>query len=365
MSDNEKRLKDTLLALEKQMGEGIFFTNKKDAKIDRWALSSPALNYVFGGGFPKGRIAELYGRESHGKTLIATIIAADIQKQGGKILYIDAEHGFDFEFAKVFGLDGENENFILAHPDCAEDAMDITEQIAKTGSIDLIIIDSIAALSPKAEMEGSNSDQQMGALARVLSKAFRKMVATLGKTGTSLICINQIREKIGGYSPYGPVITTPGGNALKFYASIRAEIKKVEDIKGVKGDDDLVGLVTKVKIKKNKTSLSGREADIAISFTEGMDFTSQYVDFGITKNVALVEKTGGAWYQIEGQRMNGKAKMIDFFKDPANKHLLDKLKKQVEACFVGKQGEFLEEPEKVEKRKKKEVLDTVGIDSVE
>ena len=251
-ADADKLLKDAMLKLEKQLGEGVFYNlDKQPKKIDRWPLKSPALNYVFGGGLPKGRIIEIYGRESHGKTLIATLIAADVQNAGGRIMYIDAEHGFDFDFAAVYGLNGQAENFILAEPDCAEDAMDIVNEIAATGAVDLIVIDSIAALSPKAEMEGTNSDQQMGALARVLSKGLRKMVASLGKTGTTLLCINQVREKIGGFAPYGPVMVTPGGNALKFYSSIRAEIKKVSDIPE-KPTTDVEGIVTKIKIKKNK-----------------------------------------------------------------------------------------------------------------
>ena len=367
MTDEQKKLlKSAMLGFEKTLGEGVFYDIKNQPKsIDRWKLSSPALNYVFGGGLPKGRIIELYGKESHGKTLVATVIAADVQKQGGMILYIDAENGFDFDFAEVFGLSGESENFILAKPDCAEDAMDLVEKLSETGALDLVIIDSIAALSPKAEMAGTNSDQQMGALARVLSKAFRKMVAKLARSNTTLLCINQIREKIGGFSPNGPAITTPGGNALKFYASIRAQVAKKEDIKAAKGED-LLGLLTEIRIKKNKTSLSGRTAELAISFTEGMDYLAQYVGFGIDRDIDAIKKTGGTWYEVGGERVNGRAKLIEILREPHMKAAYEEIKDQVEKTFVIQKIELIEKPEQIKKGKKaKDAISTITADGPE
>ncbi|MBI5273526.1 MAG: recombinase RecA [Chlamydiales bacterium] len=296
-----KALELAISHIEKQFGDGSIMTlGKHSAKNNIQVISTGAisLDIALGiGGVPRGRIVEIYGPESSGKSTLATHIVANCQKNGGVAAYIDAEHALDPGYAKRIGVNVND--LMISQPDCGEDALNIAEMLARSGAVDVIVIDSVAALVPKNELEGEIGDSHIGLQARMMSQALRKLTATLSKTNTCAIFINQIREKVGVM--FGSPETTTGGRALKFYSSIRMDIRRTESIKGADGID--VGNRVKVKVAKNKMAPPFRVAEFDILFNEGISHAGSIIDVGIEYNI--IEKKG-TWLNYKDKKFQGK-----------------------------------------------------------
>src|SRR6266540_609336 len=295
--ERARALELTLNQIEKQFGKGsILRLGSKDAIVPVAVIStgSISLDAALGvGGFPRGRINEIYGPESSGKTTIALQVIAEAQRKGGMAAFIDVEHALDPGYARKLGVDVDN--LLVSQPDYAEQALEITSVLISSGSIDVLIVDSVAALVPKAELDGEMGDSHMGLQARLMSQALRKLTGSVNKSRTCLIFINQIREKIGVM--FGNPETTTGGRALKFYSSVRVDIRRIS---AIKDGDQVVGSRTKVKIVKNKTAAPFREAEFDIMYGEGISKEGDMLDIAVERN--LVEKSG-AWYSFEGERI--------------------------------------------------------------
>jgi recombination protein RecA len=308
--ERTRTLSLTLTQIEKQFGKGsILRLGAKEAIVPVSVISSGSISvdYALGvGGFPRGRICEIFGPESSGKTTIALQVVAEAQKQGGMAAFIDVEHALDPGYAKKLGVDVDN--LLVSQPDFAEQALEITAALITSGSIDVLVVDSVAALVPKAELDGEMGDSHMGVQARLMSQAMRKLTGIVSKSNTCLIFINQIREKIGVM--FGNPETTTGGRALKFYSSVRADIRRVAAIK----DGDVVtGNRTKVKIVKNKVAAPFREAEFDIIYGEGVSREGDLLDLGVTHNV--VEKSG-SWFSYKGERIGqGRENARTFLKE--------------------------------------------------
>jgi recombination protein RecA len=306
--DDKKRALDLALSqIEKQYGKGaIMKLGGADAPVDIPAIStgSLGLDIALGvGGLPRGRVAEIFGPESSGKTTLTLHVIAEAQKAGGTAAFIDAEHALDLTYAKKLGV--QVDDLLVSQPDTGEQALEIAETLVRSGAIDVIVVDSVAALVPRAEIEGEMGDAHMGLQARLMSQALRKLTAAISKSQTTLIFINQIRMKIGVM--FGNPETTTGGNALKFYSSVRLDIRRIESIKE---GQEVTGSRVRVKVVKNKMAPPFKQAEFDIMFAQGISKTGELVDLGVEKKV--VEKSG-AWYSYQGERLGqGRDAVRDF-----------------------------------------------------
>ncbi len=307
--ERNRALGATLGQIEKQFGKGsiIRLGAQSVQAVPTISTGSISVDYALGcGGFPRGRISEIFGPESSGKTTIALQVVAEAQKAGGMAAYIDVEHALDPAYAKKLGVDVDN--LLVSQPDYGEQALEITNALITSGSIDVLVVDSVAALVPKAELDGEMGDSFMGVHARLMSQAMRKLTGIVSKSNTCLIFINQIREKIGVM--FGNPETTTGGRALKFYASVRADIRRIA---AIKDGETVVGNRTKIKIVKNKMAPPFRECEFDIVYGEGISKEGDLIDLGVAQN--LVEKSG-AWYSFKGERIGqGRDNAKQFLKD--------------------------------------------------
>ena len=304
-----KALQEAMSKIEKDFGKGSIMKlgEEKVENVDVIPSGSISLDLALGvGGYPKGRIIEIYGPESSGKTTLAIHAIAEAQKAGGIAAFIDAEHAFDRFYAGKLGVDVDN--LIISQPDNGEQALEIADQLIRSAAVDIVVVDSVAALTPKAEIEGDMGDNKVGLQARLMSQALRKLTATINKTNTTCIFINQLREKIGVM--FGNPETTTGGNALKFYASVRLDIRKST---AIKDGDEVVGNEVKVKVVKNKVAPPFRRAQFEILFGEGISRVGEIVDLGV--EYGILEKSG-SWFSYNGSKLaQGKEGVKKVLKD--------------------------------------------------
>lgn len=316
-----KALQLAMEKIEKDQGKGsiMLLGDDKVEDVDVIPTGSIGLNAALGvGGYPKGRIIEIYGPESSGKTTLAIHAIAETQRQGGIAAIIDAEHAFDRFYAASLGVDINA--LLISQPDSGEQALEIADQLIRSSALDLVVIDSVAALTPKAELEGDMGENKVGLQARLMSQALRKLTASISKTNTTCIFINQLREKIGVM--FGNPETTTGGNALKFYASVRLDIRRISQIKD---GDKVIGNQTRVKVVKNKVAPPFRKAEFDIMFGEGISVTGEVVDLGVEFGII---KKSGSWFSYEDSRLaQGRDAVKQLLKD--NPELLDELKVKV------------------------------------
>src|SRR3984893_13134610 len=310
--ERARTLGATLTQIEKQFGKGSIIRLGSQAVQAVPSISSGSISVDFAlgiGGFPRGRITEIFGPESSGKTTVALQVVAEAQKVGGMAAFIDVEHALDPIYARKLGVDVDN--LLVSQPDYGEQALEITSALIASGSIDVLVVDSVAALVPKAELDGEMGDSHMGLQARLMSQALRKLTGMVSKSKTCLIFINQIREKIGVM--FGNPETTTGGRALKFYSSVRADIRRIA---AIKDGDVVVGNRTKVKLVKNKCAAPFREAEFDIIYGEGVSKEGDLVDLGVANN--LIEKSG-SWFSYKGERIGqGRENAKQFLKDNAD-----------------------------------------------
>ncbi len=326
IQDREKSIDTAISQIEKQFGKGSIMRMGDDNKVKIKSIStgSISLDSAIGiGGVPRGRIIEIYGPESSGKTTLTLHVVAQAQKGGGCAAFVDAEHALDPYYAKKLGVD--TDNLLISQPDTGEQALEITETLVRSGALDVIVVDSVAALVPKAELDGDMGDSHMGLQARLMSQALRKLTGTVSKSKTCVIFINQLRQKIGVM--FGNPETTTGGNALKFYSSLRLDIRRIAQIKDA---DQVVGNRTKVKIVKNKVAPPFKITEFDIMYGEGISFEGDLLDLAVKAGVVM--KTG-AWFSYEDEKIGqGREKVKAHLKE--NDKLRDEIEEKVKS-FLG------------------------------
>ncbi len=331
VKDKDKALEQVLADIEKQFGKGAIMKLGEDShmEIDVTSSGSLTLDVALGvGGYPKGRIVEIYGPESSGKTTFALQAIAEVQKSGGRAAFIDAEHALDPVYAKNLGVNiGE---LLLSQPDTGEQALEICEALVRSEAVNIIVIDSVAALVPQAEIDGEMGDSHVGLQARLMSQALRKLSGTINKTKTTAIFINQLREKVGVL--FGNPETTPGGRALKFYSTIRLDVRRAEQIKN---GDQVIGNRTNIKVVKNKVAPPFRTATVDIMYGEGVSREGEIID--IASELNILDKSG-AWYAYKGEKIGqGKENVKAFLKE--NTALRDELEEQIRIHYGFVKGE--------------------------
>ena len=320
LSDRKKALETAIAKIEKDYGKGTIMRLGDDISVNVEALSTGSLSLDFAlgiGGVPKGRIIEIYGPEASGKTTLALHIVASAQKSGGDAAYIDVEHALEPAYARALGVDIDS--LLISQPDTGEQALDITESLVRSGAIDVIVVDSVAALIPRAELEGEVGDTVVGMLARLMSQAMRRLAGAISKNNCTVIFINQLRQKIGVM--YGNPETTPGGLALKYYASVRIDVRRIETLKA---NGEMIGNRTRAKVVKNKVAPPFREAEFDIIYGEGISKISEIIDLAV--KLELIDK-GGAWFTVNGQRLQGKDAVKEYL--TANPEYCDQLEQAI------------------------------------
>ncbi len=333
-TDKDKALEAALLQIDKKFGKGsIMMLGDDNARLDIASVStgSVSLDIACGiGGLPRGRIIEIYGPESSGKTTLALHVIAEAQKAGGKAAFIDAEHALDPVYAKALGVDIDD--LLVSQPDTGEDALEICEMLIRSGALAIVVIDSVAALVPKSEIEGDMGDSHVGAQARLMSQALRKITGVANKTGTMVVFINQLREKIGVM--FGNPETTTGGRALKFYSSVRLDVRRVESIKM---GDAVIGNRTRVKVVKNKVAPPFKYTEFDIMYGKGISRSGDILDCAV--DAKLIEKSG-AWYSYKGDRIGqGRENVKNYLEErPA---LMDELEAQIKKKFIPQKDDTL------------------------
>lgn len=351
MSNNNKleklkALQLTIDKLEKTYGKGTVMKLSDDRQVTDVPViptGSLGLDLALGiGGLPRGRIVEIYGPESSGKTTLSMHCIAEAQKMGGVAAFIDAEHAFDKSYAEKLGID--TENLLISQPDNGEQALEIAEHLIRSGAIDILVIDSVAALVPKAEIEGEMGDSKMGLQARLMSQALRKLTGAINKTGCCCIFINQLREKIGVM--FGNPETTTGGNALKFYASVRLDIRRVGQIK--ESADNITGNRTRVKVVKNKMAPPFKVVEFDILYGEGISKIGEIIDLGVELNI--IQKSG-SWFAYDGNKLGqGRDSVREIFQD--NPEMMDEIEQKIRVQISGKES-ILEDKEEIEEKPEK------------
>ena len=297
--DKKKALETAIAKIEKDYGKGTIMRLGDDIPVNVESLStgSLSLDLALGiGGVPRGRIVEIYGPEASGKTTLALHVVASAQKNGGDAAYIDVEHALEPAYARALGVDIDS--LLISQPDTGEQALDIAESLVRSGAIDVLVVDSVAALIPRVELEGEVGDTVVGALARLMSQAMRRLAGAISKNNCTVIFINQLRQKIGVM--YGNPETTPGGRALKFYASVRIDVRRIESLKS---GSEIIGNRTRAKVVKNKVAPPFREAEFDIIYGEGISKVGEIIDLGV--KLEIIDKAG-AWYTVNGQRIQGR-----------------------------------------------------------
>lgn len=330
MEENkQKALNDAILQLEKKYGKGsvMKMSARTQMNVQATSTGSLQLDYQLGiGGLPKGRIVEIYGPESSGKTTLTLHCVAEAQKAGGVCAFIDAEHALDPVYARAVGVDIDE--LYISQPDSGEQALEVAETMARSGSVDLIIVDSVAALTPQAEIDGEMGDANVGLQARLMSKAMRKLTAVISSTNTTIIFINQLREKVGVM--FGNPETTTGGRALKFYSSVRLDIRRIESIKQ---GGEVIANKTRVKVVKNKVAPPFKEVTFDIVFGQGIDTMGEILDMAAERNI--VEKSG-AWYAYNGSKIGqGRENSKSYLRD--NPYVAEEIKGKVMEALYGKE----------------------------
>lgn len=337
-AEKNKALDAALAQIERAFGKGSIMKMKEGAnpmEVEAVSTGSLGLDIALGiGGLPRGRIIEIYGPESSGKTTLALQVIAEAQKQGGTCAIVDAEHALDPGYARKLGVDVDN--LLISQPDAGEQALEIADTLVRSGALDVLVVDSVAALVPRAELEGEMGDSHVGLQARLMSQALRKLTGSISRSRTIVIFINQIRMKIGVM--FGSPETTTGGNALKFYASVRLDIRRIG---AIKDKEDIVGSQTRVKVVKNKMAPPFRQVEFDIMYGEGISKTGELIDLGIKAN--LVDKSG-SWFAYDGQRIGqGRENAKNFMRD--NPELAEKLENQIRANAGLIAGNMLSGPE--------------------